>query len=716
MIMKFKNTKAILLFLLTSLLVFSDYVKGAESPKICLTMIVKNEEKIIERCLDSVKPLIDCISICDTGSTDHTVEIIQKYMKANKIPGQVHYQQWKNFGINRTLSCEAAQKTLRDLGFSLENTFLLLLDADMIFEIGANFNKNELVHDSYLLNQKNICQSYYNIRLIRASLPWECVGVTHEYWRCKKPATQSTLKTLNIDDRDDGGCKSDKFERDVKLLTQGLQEEPENERYMFYLAMSYRGIGQIEDSIKWYQARIKKGGWNEEVWYSKLMIGECYEELGKWNEALENYLDAYQYLPERSEPLHQISKYYRSKGQNHLSYLFASLGLRIPFPHHHVLFISHPVYDYLLEEAVSISAFYTPFKEEGYAATNRLMLRKNIPSYIQDQAYRNILFYVQNLKNIELKPIKIDLPLIREELSARYNPMNPTIRKTDSGYEVICRTVNYVQIGAKHFKSLDVLDSTYSAKTRNFLVQYDRDFKLLSQQEITENLPRTRKKILPIEGLEDCRIFTFKNSTWFTCTTLDTNPYGQPQISLCKLEDDRSGETVQVEALIPLFGPDPKKCEKNWLPFVKNDELNLVYSSGPFTIYKPEIDLKNEKLQKQMILRKGNTKYDFSRFSGSASPIEFDNGYLMLIHETVYENSHRNYMHRLVYFDQNYNFKKLSKPFTFVHKGIEYCCGMTIDHSEKKLVMSIGIEDREAYLCLIDLETIRSMLEPVQNL
>ena len=39
---------------------------------ISLCMIVKNEEKILERCLDSVADLVDEIVIADTGSTDAT--------------------------------------------------------------------------------------------------------------------------------------------------------------------------------------------------------------------------------------------------------------------------------------------------------------------------------------------------------------------------------------------------------------------------------------------------------------------------------------------------------------------------------------------------------------------------------------------------------------------------------------------------------------------
>ena len=47
-------------------------------PTLCLNMIVKNESKIITRLLESVLPIIDTYCICDTGSTDNTIEVIEK--------------------------------------------------------------------------------------------------------------------------------------------------------------------------------------------------------------------------------------------------------------------------------------------------------------------------------------------------------------------------------------------------------------------------------------------------------------------------------------------------------------------------------------------------------------------------------------------------------------------------------------------------------------
>ena len=46
---------------------------------ISLCMIVKNEERVLERCLQSLQGLMDEIIIVDTGSTDRTKEIAKKY-------------------------------------------------------------------------------------------------------------------------------------------------------------------------------------------------------------------------------------------------------------------------------------------------------------------------------------------------------------------------------------------------------------------------------------------------------------------------------------------------------------------------------------------------------------------------------------------------------------------------------------------------------------
>ncbi len=95
-------------------------------PTLCLNMIVKNESKIITRLFDSVISIIDCYCICDTGSTDNTVEIIQNYFKDKGITGKVVQEPFKNFCHNRNFAL------LYCVGMS---DYVILLDADMFLDI-----------------------------------------------------------------------------------------------------------------------------------------------------------------------------------------------------------------------------------------------------------------------------------------------------------------------------------------------------------------------------------------------------------------------------------------------------------------------------------------------------------------------------------------------------------------------------------------------------
>ena len=488
----------------------------------------------------------------------------------------------------------------------------------------------------------------------------------------------------------------------IESLSKKLQEEPDQANVMFHFAQAYAEKGNTDEAIRWFKARIDKGGDKEEVWGSMFRIGEIYNGLGFWAQALHWYQKAYQESPDRAEPLYKIAQHYRGAGQIHLAYLFAKQGSEIPAPQESKLFYSPALYDHQFDEELSIAAFYTPYKEEGRSSADRLMLNKGIPKHVKEQASRNMVYYAPLLKGTAIKEIKIKLPPLREGMDETYSPLNPSIRKTPGGYRMICRTVNYTRFGKTGFKTRDPLDETM--RTRNFLIDYDKQFNVLSQKEIVENFPRSWK--YTSEGLEDCRLFADNQQEWFTCTTIGTHPRTIGE-TLCKLADDASGPTIQVAQFIPLKGPDDSRVEKNWLPFVKDNQLFVIYSFGPLIIFK--IDRQTGRHETALSYEPA---LDLSSLRGSAAPIEYDGGYLVVVHEVVFDEHNAYYMHRFMGLDKEFKIKTLSKPFFFKHKGVEYCSGMTLDHSGKNLLLTIGVEDREAYLVTIPLSEVKSLLEP----
>jgi tetratricopeptide (TPR) repeat protein len=676
-----------------------------EKQKICLLMTLTEENPFISNCLQSAKEIADCFCIYDSGANENNVQVVNYFMETNNLPGVI-YQQQLDDPEDKTDLFRNAQRLVQGVGFSLSNTYFLIVDPDMKINKEWKFDKENLFADAYLVADLSLdsCYKEYKVNLLRASLPWENSGALHEHWSYAGMPPAEILPTLSLFSTADGKDKKNRLAESAERLLHAVQEDyPRNQHYIFPLAHAYLCLKQYDQAIHWFQI-LEKGKDREDVWYAKYMLGECYEALNEWDRALHYYFEAFQYSPNHTEPLRKIATHYRLNAQPDLAYIFAKHGSRIPYSGHRFLIDAFFFQNYQFNEELSIISYYTRFKNEGLIASNDLILEKNVPYYIKMQTYRNMLFYLSHLKTTQIRPILIDLPLIQES-DEHYHPMNPSIQKTDDGYELICRSVNYTQTGAKVFKTVD---PTGVFRTRNFLVTYDRSFNMLSQKEIVENLPRPRVHSFNIAGLEDCRLAGFRDASWFTCNTNDTNPYNH-QISLCKLGDKTGSSQINVEKLIPLKGPDPYRCEKNWLPFIKENDLHIIYSFDPFILYKPDIETGDCPTEIYY-----EPTYDFTNFRGSAAPIEFDGGYLVMVHEVVfYQSYERVYLHRFLYLDRDFQIQKLSLPFTFLHEGVEYCCSMTIDHSGTELVIPIGIEDREAHLCFVSLDTVRSLLQPL---
>ena len=78
-------------------------------PTLSVTMIVKNEMKVLPRCFETIYRYIDYWNIHDTGSTDGTPDYIKNYFKEKGIPGKLYHTPWKDFGYNRSQAVKTAK-------------------------------------------------------------------------------------------------------------------------------------------------------------------------------------------------------------------------------------------------------------------------------------------------------------------------------------------------------------------------------------------------------------------------------------------------------------------------------------------------------------------------------------------------------------------------------------------------------------------------------
>ena len=349
-------------------------------------MIVKNETPVLRRCLDSVRPWVDAWVIVDTGSTDGTQELVRQCMDG--LPGTLYERPWVNFGHNRSEALELAKPY---------GDYLLFIDADEVLAMPYGFVWPALTQPAYRFDCHYADLSYQRNSLVLASLDWRWVGALHEYLDCPQPHYWELLTGPRIMVNHDGARARDPstYLRDVALLEQGLRDEPNNTRYMFYLAQSLRDAGQLELARERFLQRAAAGGWEEERWMAQFRAAQLGELLGlPVAQVRSDYLQAYQSRPERAEPLYELARYHRQRQEYDLALLFAQQSVAVLQPPADILFIDASVYTWRVWDELAVAASFIPTQHElGRSAMRRLLEQQRYPQEEGGRIKDNQRFY-----------------------------------------------------------------------------------------------------------------------------------------------------------------------------------------------------------------------------------------------------------------------------------------------------------------------------------
>lgn len=666
--------------------------------RLVLNVMMKNEQPVMARCLQSALPVVDAVSYSDTGSTGDAFSLLRTLVPTN-LPLNVAIEPWQNFGYNRTEGLEQTRRFILRQGWNPRTTYILVIDADMVLHVAAGFRKDTLTAACYDLEQHNGSSVYWNPRLLRLDVGWEVVGRTHEYYAAKGPAPHEPLRTLHVEDRNDGTNRTEKFNRDIVLLLEDLVDQPRNARAMFYLGESYRNRGQAGDYAKaltYYKKHFATGSWEEEMWYSLYAQGLCHEQLQDAPSMLEAHLRAYQYRPRRAEPLYHLGHYYHSREQHWTAMLFFKKALALPFPTEDLLFVDKDIYQFRLLSDAAISAFYAGERKLGAECTQTLLRRPGIPQSIKDMAFYNMRFY------IEAPPAQRSLKLHPAALPSPYQPCNPSlVFPTASSLVINCRGVNYRQRKARGYQHLDQLGYFH---THNVLLELDPVTWEIRSDQLIQNVPSgPYVSTCGVRGLEDARILVDpQGHLAFSCTTLEHTEDNRPRLAWTVLDHASS----QVQSVTRITGHEDHLIQKNWLPFVDQGQLFFLYSYHPLTI------LRMDPATCQVQVHQTSTlPVSAEHWRGSAGPVKVDDeGWIFLIHEVCDRAEGRHYMHRWVWLDAQWQtLKGVSDLLYFKHKdGVEMVTGLA--YREGSFYLTLGVEDCEAHLLQYDRDTIFPLL------
>lgn len=368
-------------------------------PTIVLVMIVKNEEKIIENCLRCVLPHVDAWCIVDTGSSDRTKAIIIDVMKDKE--GSLYERPWKDFAHNRTEALELA----KDLG-----DYTLMLDADDEWTPDPGFEWPDLDKDSYEITIRQGSVSWPRVQVMRTALPWRYEDEIHEHAECDEPHTKGHLEGVLIVSTTKGSSHEDsiaKYSAHAIKFEAALEKDPNNPRYAFYLAQSYRDSQQTDKAIAAYEHRVRMGGWAEEVWYSLYQIGILHLREDRSGMGLRALLDAYRMRPTRVEPLVAISQYYRTKNDNVMAHPYACAAKDSRKPDDRI-FVDVATYSWRALDEYAITCFYVGKYRESQVANEQLLLKAPPDQY--QRIVQNLVFCQKKLAPTQVEAKSAGIP------------------------------------------------------------------------------------------------------------------------------------------------------------------------------------------------------------------------------------------------------------------------------------------------------------------
>ena len=372
-----------------------------------LCMIVKNESKVILRCLESVRPIVDYVLIEDTGSTDGTQAVIREWLDRVELPGEVYDEPWRDFAYNRSHALTRLREK-RDVDYAL------IMDADDVLELPPGFRMPHLKADSYSLEIWHQELRYWRTQLIRNALPWRYEGVLHEFLSCPaecdnrrtlpEERSQSRLPGVRIQMSEEGARRtisaSERFRRDAAILESALASETDPfliSRYTFYLAQSYRDCGEPQKALANYLKRAELGFGDQEVFISLCQAAKLMADLGFDEEnVISAYLRAHSIRKDRAEALHGAARFCRVKERFEESYKFAerALGMAVPPDG---LFLELWVYDYGVLDEYAVAAYQIGKFDDCQRACERLLQQTRIPADVRERVEKNARFAREHL-------------------------------------------------------------------------------------------------------------------------------------------------------------------------------------------------------------------------------------------------------------------------------------------------------------------------------
>jgi glycosyltransferase involved in cell wall biosynthesis len=335
-------------------------------------MIVRNAATTVGAALDSAAPHITSWVIIDTGSDDGTPDLIRRHMARLGIPGVIHEQPSGTLGDDQTAALALAQG---------HGDYIWVMDAEDRVVGEPDFSR--LCCDVYWLRHADRGDVAWRAQVFRDGVQARYEGVSQAFATWDDALIDVRLQGgYHLENRHRGsqGPVEWRYARDHELLLAAVGRDPKDAPSVFDLAQSFYTHGDFVNAKAWYARRMKMGGWSEEIFYAMYRIADSMANLGApWADVQDAYLKAWEFQPNRAEPLYAIALHYFGERRYLLAHEFARRAAAIPFPQSDQLCVHDDVYTWRAADMQAVCASWIGKPAESFELDRRLLARPELP-------------------------------------------------------------------------------------------------------------------------------------------------------------------------------------------------------------------------------------------------------------------------------------------------------------------------------------------------
>lgn len=302
-------------------------------------MIVKNGGHQLEEMLQTNAPFIDRWTIVDTGSTDNTVEMIERVLKNR--PGRLYRNEFVDFSTSRNICFDYAEKQ-----HAVPSQYYIMLDDTYVLQ-GNIRNFFKKIRGDRFANSFSVFVSSYDSKYVSNRVITVGSQLRYKYRIHEVLEERNNINVVIpmedawVLDRRFDYMETRTFERkrkDLVWLEEEIRDNPTEPRHYYYMAQTYMLLGEYEKAYEYFKKRVEfaySGFIQERIDAVFEMARLSNFHLKKpWSECQMLYQMAYTIDPSRPESLYYMGIHYAAENQLALAYDYLKQGFLLGYPEH----------------------------------------------------------------------------------------------------------------------------------------------------------------------------------------------------------------------------------------------------------------------------------------------------------------------------------------------------------------------------------------------